>query len=695
MWVDIDPSFKSQTITKTLTAPGIPTFDQTDYLSTFRTESPLDFYKTQLQSFLDATNPGYVPEALASESEIAPERFGVLIGQPPYTIKSIIGTYSEVPDSYRQKFTLSITDPSTGKNLLYYNAPMPQIIGKRLTISYTPATNADEALIANYGGLYSTPSYLLSLKPQIKLNGTFIAQGNAIGFGKEQKLEFIFDTTIDTGKVENIIIAGGYYAVGLSARFSDTRDSLFERTNQLAKVTGTIDFNDPFTLDEKLGEVLYLSSVVYHQNLDGISKKIASLYQIVDVRDVSEMMYFLTVKVDAIFGMPRKITPVGIIGDMDRDLHSVVPIDGNMSRVKPFMQLVGNLSSYLEHDITEKVYRTQALSAVKAIQIARDQGIPVHSITSQNINAELPVLQLSVELKDDIINAVNAEQEVIVPERNLNINAWSGVGYIVQDPINGKGAYLISGGYNGVVAVGVAIVEDLQRNPLVEFLSPLNLAGLRRTLCYPSSDNIKGTPDDVCFTELSYGDIDRDEIASCGEADPGCQRKYSFSHADVYQPLIRADENGMDAHLTKNITATDWQSQDNASYMRAGTAILTAIEFILGFFFRDALGVSVGSHGLRPGGSAYRTQNRIDQIRQSGNTRVSATSHHKDGVAADIILTSNNISPTPEKCEVLQEAAIIIGGRGEVLHEGTIRSVHIAVPGRSHTDSDRFSWRCQ
>jgi len=53
------------------------------------------------------------------------------------------------------------------------------------------------------------PAYLLNLKPQVKLNGVTIVEGNAGGFGNEQKLAFIFDTTVDTGRVENNIIAGG------------------------------------------------------------------------------------------------------------------------------------------------------------------------------------------------------------------------------------------------------------------------------------------------------------------------------------------------------------------------------------------------------------------------------------------------------------------------------------------------------
>jgi hypothetical protein len=681
MWVDIDPSFKGQTITKTLTVTGAPTFDQSTYLSTFRTDSPFEFYRSQLQGFLDANNPGYVPEALAWENEITPERFGVLIGQPPYIIKSVTGTYSEIPDSYRQKFTLSITDPSTGDSLLYYTAPMPQVIGKRMTLSYAPATATDEATIAFYGGIYSTPPYLVMLKPEIKINGVSAIQGNAIGSGQEQNMEFVFDTTIDQGRVENTIIAGGYYAIGLSARSGDTLEYIQERTDHLATITGTIDFNDSVALDEKLGEILYLSAMVFHQHLDAITKKIASIDHVVDVREISEMMYFLTLKVDSIFGMPRKITPTGITGDMDRNLHTVAPFDGDMNHIKPFMQLQGNESSFLEHDVTEKVYQTQALSAVKGIQLAHDQGITVHTINSQNISTELPMLQLLTELKADITNAVNAGQKVIVPERNLILRDWSGVGYIVQDPVNGKGAYLISGGYGGAVVVYINYIKDLATAALADIASSTAKAGLHQLVCYPGHASALSTINQTCYHEVTLSE-------ACGN-NAACRNTYQFTHLDYVQPLIDIQEHGADANLTEHIKAGDWQSHDTAQYMRAGSAVLTAIEVTLGYF-------SVNNPQLSAGYRTY-TYNRSPALKKSGS---SDSSHHCDGVAADITPTDPT---TPEKCKVLNEAYFLIGNKGEVLAEGKKSdgnyktSAHIAIPGKPNDDrkTQAVQWRCR
>jgi hypothetical protein len=173
-WIDIDPSFKTQTVSQTLSLNGIPSFDQTNYLSTLRTESPLDFYRTQLQNFLDTNASNYVAEALSRNLEIVPESLGILIGQLPYKVLSVDAIYSAIPSAIRQKFTLTILD-NFGFTHLTYTAPLPALVNKRITLSYAPATSADASAIATYGGLYATPPYLIQLKPQVKLDGQIIA----------------------------------------------------------------------------------------------------------------------------------------------------------------------------------------------------------------------------------------------------------------------------------------------------------------------------------------------------------------------------------------------------------------------------------------------------------------------------------------------------------------------------------------
>lgn len=76
----------------------------------------------------------------------------------------------------------------------------------------------------------------------------------------------------------------------------------------------------------------------------------------------------------------------------------------------------------------------EGLPAVKAIQIAQQQGQTIYTINKDNFSQILPKLNLSSSVITDIRNAVNAGRIVTAHERNISVKGWSGTGYIVLDP---------------------------------------------------------------------------------------------------------------------------------------------------------------------------------------------------------------------------------------------------------------------
>jgi hypothetical protein len=119
----------------------------------------------------------------------------------------------------------------------------------------------------------------------------------------------------------------------------------------------------------------------------------------------------------------------------------------------------------------------QAISAVKAIAIAQQQGQKIYTITQENRATALAKLPVGGTVGQEIRNAVNAGKEVTVHEKAISAFGWSGYGYIIVDPETGAGAYLIEGSGNGgylfaiaialvfsewiIASIGLAIVIDL------------------------------------------------------------------------------------------------------------------------------------------------------------------------------------------------------------------------------------------
>jgi hypothetical protein len=125
-----------------------------------------------------------------------------------------------------------------------------------------------------------------------------------------------------------------------------------------------------------------------------------------------------------------------------------------MSKWRNLNLETGMLSSALEHSVPEQIFGTpqqaiQAVSAVKALQIAAQQGQRIYHITQANQAQVISDLRLDGLALNEINQALAAGREVIAHTDRVSIPGFTGEGYILFDPISGSGAYKITGGMNG------------------------------------------------------------------------------------------------------------------------------------------------------------------------------------------------------------------------------------------------------
>jgi hypothetical protein len=94
----------------------------------------------------------------------------------------------------------------------------------------------------------------------------------------------------------------------------------------------------------------------------------------------------------------------------------------------------------------------QGVSAVKALTIAATQGQRIYTLNLRNQalhTSILQSLQISQDIKSEILDALSAGREVLVHEKEISVENWTGTGYIILDPNTAAGAYKIGGGANG------------------------------------------------------------------------------------------------------------------------------------------------------------------------------------------------------------------------------------------------------
>lgn len=164
--------------------------------------------------------------------------------------------------------------------------------------------------------------------------------------------------------------------------------------------------------------------------------------------------------IQMLFGLPRAITPGGI-GVNVRLSWANQPKDGDMVKWRNLNRQSGILASSLEHGVPEQMFSTptqpaQGVSAVKALQLAAQQGQRIYHITQQNQAQTLPNLHVSGLAMTEIQKGLATGKEVIAHTDQINVSGWVGEGYLILDPETGSGAYKITGGSNGGFLIGVA-----------------------------------------------------------------------------------------------------------------------------------------------------------------------------------------------------------------------------------------------
>jgi len=467
-WVPLDASYKQFTFTPGVDVVQAINFDAQSFVNQVESTATINeqegfvanldaaFIETtitdvhnQFQDYVDTNLPDVTVVDLIGVKSINEQAFPVLPASLPYRTLVVGTRFSSIPNSLSHTLSFEVTPKIFFGTDLFFEARYSELVGKRVTLSYVPATTEDQQTVDSFGGLYETPPYLIRVKPQLKVEGVVVSEGAAAGAGTIQNFTINFTLpTIGSDQIQNDIIAGGYYAVGLvSDRLpSEYSAELQKRATELESfVIGGGDRLSDFAL----GEQLYISAMTYFWEVDNQTDALASQADIIYAKHSSEGIFGLSLSVASLFGAPRSVKVTGTTIDVDRAVYVNFSKSGDLQIPIDFLVASGFVGSSSEHAIIEQLYEVQAISAIKAIQIANAQGLKNYTITQTSIASILPLLQVSPSVKNDIQNAVNAGKEVFIPEREIQLNDWNGIGYIVSDPSTGAAGYLISGGIGG------------------------------------------------------------------------------------------------------------------------------------------------------------------------------------------------------------------------------------------------------
>ena len=437
-WIPLDPSFKAVDVAAgedVLAAMGFTAGTLvTSYLSQTQALAPMDFYRNAITTYLAQTGSPLTFDDVLSTRTTRANLTGLLPSTLPYSVVSIHGEFPELPASLRHR----VRFVAEGEGGLSFDVTIPaaELAGRRLTLSYIPATVEDQAVVHSFLGLDNTPAYLVKLRPVLKVGGVVKAAGaTPVQMGGFHSLTVEIQTPRGAVPVVNSMLAGGYYALGLA-----TQPAAYEIP--LAR--------PPDDTEHPAADRLYSIAIDYIRRWNDAEQTLERLLRVVNVRPALSHVIVGTVHArTAVFGQPQAIEWRGVFVDADLRVAEPVPTGSDDTRAPEFMRLSGLAGSVLEADVLRSNLNVDAVSAASVIHLAREGAIVVEDVTAANLADVLARLQTADVVKSEIADAVNQGWRVTIPQRDLTSGIWAGIGYVMIDPSTGAGGYFISGGLAG------------------------------------------------------------------------------------------------------------------------------------------------------------------------------------------------------------------------------------------------------
>ncbi|MCV6637764.1 transglutaminase domain-containing protein [Candidatus Albibeggiatoa sp. nov. NOAA] len=461
-WLPLDASFKQHQINSPIDIEGQVPFDAEGILDHIIDNAEYDetegwtkgidkdyllnqfeAYQAQVETYLDQNHPTATSEDIFGLKTVIPANRPILAAGLPYTLITKNAVSASVPSALRHTFSVKLFDNATARHLdnpsLNVTLSLADLRSQRLNLTYIPASELDAQTLAEYQNnpsVTALPLYLLKVKPVLKLEDIVLAEGAAMTMGQAQEYSLTFtdphQSYVQSGKVqagdEVVFTVNGN---GISLNMLQNRVDAYQ------------DKLDKAETLHQLGLFFWFE----HDLLDRIA---ADTYQIYNQRMPSVGVFFMPLTIQYAFGIPQTGTYGVRKVDVDRNVQVIA--GGTEQDRFNFMSQIGIHGSYIEGSVLDQLFGQGWIPGRSTTQVlleAAEQNIPIYTVTMDNVQAILPQLSLTPEVKQEVIEAVNAGKVVTIPQHDITHSNWTGIGYIIQDPVTGAGAYLIDGGFNG------------------------------------------------------------------------------------------------------------------------------------------------------------------------------------------------------------------------------------------------------
>jgi hypothetical protein len=453
-------------------------------------QTPLEYLQSSINSELRTQNSQFVYADFLRTRVLLPENMKILPASLQFVQVKVTNEYTAIPEELKHKVKLSAVgnwQSSSGSKLLEITFDVLKLSNQQITLSYEPETVQDQEIINSFGGLDSTPAYLVRLRPVLKVNGERIAVAtDGLPMGADYTFTIDLISPSGTETINNTLIVGNLTVIGITSQKA-------VMTPPLAGEGGGLPSNASIGGEgPKVAErILFEAANHYIDRWNNAEDELASLLQLSITRPLPTVVTLGgMIDVTYLLDMPHGFMWKGVYLDADVRAVEVVRsaefgVGSESKGEKLFMQLSSLQGSVLEHRLFENDFKVESISTAKLFQLVSSQpGTSILTIDKTNVDAILPTLDIAENIKDDIRNSVNRNFAIRIPQSEITYHDWSGIGYIKENPETGESGWMLSGMIAGGSTVDAEWLNNLYlqqtlSTPYAGAVNHNSLAGVR------------------------------------------------------------------------------------------------------------------------------------------------------------------------------------------------------------------------
>lgn len=343
-----------------------------------------------------------------------------------------------------------------------YSITAPRAYISPISIEYVPSSyfyDLYDGIVDKPASIYaSNNDYITAnqkaIVPALYIDNKKVYEWNSrVSIGDKQQMVIVTNTSGQERRYTESreLIVGSIVSIVVDTQVISPQTLLTAYENY-KKIKDTINENNFFE-SSYCDSYLNLIGNTYFAQLDIQNTIYSSAYDVYKERELSFGLfnYEPNVVTKSVMGYITSTTlkKQGHFGlDILGVYNQVLSLSGNDNDVKSYLFASGYVSSYLESQTLQQFTGVKSVSTAEVFRQCNENGIDLKMVSSENKEI-IETLQISTEDKAEITQKVNEGYLVIVPEKNITINQWTGTAYIVQSRDGTQNTFIITGDKNG------------------------------------------------------------------------------------------------------------------------------------------------------------------------------------------------------------------------------------------------------